>query len=374
MGGEKDKRKGSGGGTSKSNVTACVHVYLLMAEERGLLNEHSSCYQCRRVYVDHRAVNCPEKGKALTLEDYSACRLTPEMAATAQAAFAKKSKVVGGVEGGSVTVAAVFEELSDDDEGSDASSEYVFPQHMTLVSAPSIAPTSVKRVLIDTRAPPAMISLTLVNKLRLPMQRLSWPLEVSGVFLNGMKESVQVMDYIKLVILSPCTCWKSHSQMFVVCKDLHTDMILGLNFLKRNKITVNLETESVVCNNTNFDLLHLPKVSVQEEKVAPHIRHRLDKVDSQREWDWIHEGQKEAEVLWKPVLFELNALFVKESEKFAQLSEHTSSGEPMMLGLVRARVEELAFQANLAAMDEQMKKKFKAQFPSDILHAEQLLD
>ncbi|KAG6872944.1 hypothetical protein C0992_009233, partial [Termitomyces sp. T32_za158] len=193
-GGEKDKGKGSGGGTPKSNVTARVHVYPLTAEERGLLNEHSGCYQCRRVYVDHRAANCLEKGKALTLEEYNARRLTPEMAATAQVAFAKKSKAAGGAGGGSVTIAAVFEELSDDDEGSDAGSEYVFPRHMTLsclVSAPSIAPTAVKRALIDTGAPPAMISLTLVNKLGLQTRKLSRPLEVSGVFSNGTKESVR---------------------------------------------------------------------------------------------------------------------------------------------------------------------------------------
>ncbi|KAG6856295.1 hypothetical protein C0995_005689, partial [Termitomyces sp. Mi166 len=79
-----------------------------------------------------------------------------------------------------MTVAAVFEESSDKQGSSNAGDKYVLPKHMTyscFVSAPSIAPTLVENALIDSGAPPAMISSTLVASLGLPLRPLPHPLE-----------------------------------------------------------------------------------------------------------------------------------------------------------------------------------------------------
>lgn len=112
------------------------------------------------------------------------CPLLSDMAKTGLASYTAKLTQIyksnGGAAGnrsvGSVTVAAIFDRsLENEDNSSDAGSEYVLPSHLTyscFLSAPSIASTLVKNTLIDTGALPAMISLTLINKLGLLVQTL----------------------------------------------------------------------------------------------------------------------------------------------------------------------------------------------------------
>ncbi|KAG6886533.1 hypothetical protein C0992_003536, partial [Termitomyces sp. T32_za158] len=69
-----------GGGTG-----ARIYVYALTAEERKILDEHQGCYQCRRVYVEHHARDCPDKGKMLTLAEYSKRKLTTALAEAVRA-------------------------------------------------------------------------------------------------------------------------------------------------------------------------------------------------------------------------------------------------------------------------------------------------
>ncbi|KAG6875011.1 hypothetical protein C0993_011204, partial [Termitomyces sp. T159_Od127] len=107
---------GKGGGTGAMAVGGRVHVYPLTAEERRILNEHAGCYQCRKLYVEHRAAGCPDRGKTLTLEEYEKRKLTPEFAAAAQLEATRRNRgKINASSGGSVAVAAVFEESSEEE-------------------------------------------------------------------------------------------------------------------------------------------------------------------------------------------------------------------------------------------------------------------
>ncbi|KAG6875231.1 hypothetical protein C0992_004669 [Termitomyces sp. T32_za158] len=123
--------KGSAGKQTeqKTQVSAVassrVIVYPLTEEERGLIRNHSSCFRCCKLYAGHRAADCPDGDKPLTMEEYLPRKLTPEFAAAAQAVQAKKMSAKSG--SGVVTVAAVFGGSSDSEDSSDGGDEYVIP-------------------------------------------------------------------------------------------------------------------------------------------------------------------------------------------------------------------------------------------------------
>lgn len=64
------------------------------------------------------------------------------------------------------------------------------------------------------------------------------------------------------------------------------------------------------------------------------------------------EGQR------KFVHFELNVLFARESKCFAHIAKNTSTGVPVVMGMVHARIGELAFKERLKKMDARMKRCF----------------
>lgn len=137
-----------------------ILMFMLIAKEWRILDEHQGCYQCCHWYVDHCARNCPDKRKALTLLKYNKCKLTPVFAKGAKVKFLwkenlKKKRV------SSITVMAVFEGSKLDEDSSDSGSKYVIPWHITyscLVSGISIALVFIQNVLIDTGSSLALIS------------------------------------------------------------------------------------------------------------------------------------------------------------------------------------------------------------------------
>ncbi|KAG6864320.1 hypothetical protein C0993_009007 [Termitomyces sp. T159_Od127] len=333
---------GKGAGVTGDLVmgsTTRVYVYPLTAEERKILDEHRGCYQCRKVYIDHRSRDCPDKGKLLTLADYDKRKLTPAFAEAVRRERMGGGDTDKGKKG--VVVNAVFEGGSDGDSSSDAGSEYVFPHHITyscMVSAPFREPVLVKKALIDTGSPPALISQTLVTRLGLPVLRMARPLVVSGAFTaNGSKdETVMLLTYTKLVVISPCSQWESRSQIFIICPDLHSEMILGLAFLRRNKLVIDPDGDSVIDKRTGFDLLHPSefRISRREKLVEPHMKRSQEKKERRVERKWIRKGQKEMKSARRLVHFELNALFARESGRFAHLENNTPGGELLVVGMV----------------------------------------
>ncbi|KAG6887283.1 hypothetical protein C0995_016434 [Termitomyces sp. Mi166 len=261
-----------------------VYVYVLTMEEHNILTEHCGCFQCHCIYIDHLATQCLDKGEPLTLAKYNPRKLTPAFVEATLRSCAKGTALSSAP----IMVAMVFKDLSEEDTSSEVGDEYVLPKHMTyscFVSAPSITPTLVENALIDSGAPPAMISM----------------------MLN-----------------------------FIVCSNLHADLILGLQFLEKNSILIDLEVHTAVDKKMGFNLLHPPdpKKKCESRPIEPHIKRHEERKAKQVKKEWIKKGQQEMEVAQRLVHQELSELFAQRSDCFAHLEGHMAMGGPRLVGLV----------------------------------------
>ncbi|KAG6869409.1 hypothetical protein C0995_003399, partial [Termitomyces sp. Mi166 len=99
------------------NAKAHFYVYALTGEEKKILDEHRGCYQCRRIYVDHHAAACPDKGKVLSLAEYGKQKLMP---ALVEVTLKAREKGKASLFLAPMMVVAVFDESSDKQGSSDA--------------------------------------------------------------------------------------------------------------------------------------------------------------------------------------------------------------------------------------------------------------
>ena len=140
--------------------------------------------------------------------------------------------------------------MFDDSESGEAGEEWVdaneaeeymnspfdLPAHLLwtcCLDAPATcAPTPVN-TLIDHGSSPVLISRNLA-------EILFKPLLVSGAFTKKRRspETLELTHYCKLSIQSPDALWHSHTVNAIICPELYTDLILGLDFLTKNKIVV----------------------------------------------------------------------------------------------------------------------------------------
>ena len=124
---------------------------------------------------------------------------------------------------------------------------FSFPEHLKwtcMVDTPATcAPTPIT-TLIDHGCSPVLILSDLMEILCLEPHQLFKLLSVSGTFMKnrGEMDSKKVLsEYCKLHIQSPDTAWQSHAINAIICPGLHTDLILGLEFLVKNKIIIDAE-------------------------------------------------------------------------------------------------------------------------------------
>jgi hypothetical protein len=86
------------------------------------------------------------------------------------------------------------------------------------------------------------------------------PFAVSAAFITGQSRPRPVLlnEYCRLNLISQDAAWKSRTVNAIICPQLQTDLILGLDFLVRNKIVVDAELRTVIAKETGYDLLHPP--------------------------------------------------------------------------------------------------------------------
>jgi hypothetical protein len=108
------------------------------------------------------------------------------------------------------------------------------------VDAPATCTPTPVEALIDHGSSPVLISSHLAKVLCLTAKPLFKPLSVSGAFTNKEDPSKPLVlkQYCRLSIQSPDALWQSRVINAIICPELHTDLILGLDFLVRNKIVV----------------------------------------------------------------------------------------------------------------------------------------
>jgi len=217
----------------------------LTEDEKNLLRLHLGCFKCWIFYAGHLGQNCNNP-----------CP-TPEDCRHVTAAHATKAKVAYEKKNNTTTVMAVFTggATFNDSESEEAGEEWVdankaeeymnspfdLPTHLLwtccLDTPATCAPTPVN-ALIDHSSSPVLISRNLAEILCLEPHLLFKPLLVSSAFTKKRRspETLELTHYCKLSIQSPDTLWHSHTVNAIICPELYTDLILGLDFLAKNKI------------------------------------------------------------------------------------------------------------------------------------------
>lgn len=162
---------------------------------------------------------------------------------------------------------------------------FAFSEHLKwtcCIDAPcTCAPTPVS-ALIDHCSPPVLISSELVKILGLRPKPLFKPLSVSGAFMKGKRNpdsKVLLSQYCRLHIQSPDAVWKSKAINAIICPQLHTDLILGLDFLSKNQIVVDANLRTVIDKTTGYDLLNPPDPTLNRKTptLSPHERRKAER-------------------------------------------------------------------------------------------------
>jgi hypothetical protein len=218
-------------------------------------------------------------------------------------------------EGGAVFEEDVNNEDSDEFVDANEADEYMppslsLPPHLVwtcCIDTPATCAPTPMKALIDHGSPAVLISSTLAEILCLTPRPLFKTLLVSGAFNkeNTLSSGPLVLThYCRLLIQSPDAAWKSRAINAVICPNLHTDLILGLDFLVKNKIVVDAHLRTAIAKETGFDLLNPPDAKSNQKMPVrhPHQRH---KVEAQQ----VRSGQTATRKLRALVHMELTALF-----------------------------------------------------------------
>jgi hypothetical protein len=108
-----------------------------------------------------------------------------------------------------------------------------------------------------------LISEQTVKLYGLVPHKLFKPFTVSAAFVSGQPcaDPVLLSHYCRLDLISPDARWKSRTLNTIICPNLQTDIILGLDFLIRNKIVVDTELRTAIAKESGFDLMNPPETS-----------------------------------------------------------------------------------------------------------------
>jgi hypothetical protein len=344
------------GSNSYTPMVGFVAIPKLMQPKKDLLDLHQGCYKCRMFYAGHFSHTCTAERPSLE----TCKRVTTVHAMRAKAAYEKSTAPV---------MAAVFDTgldkdfVNEDFVNSDEFEEYVppyklssLPEHLwwnCCIDAPfTCAPTPIC-TLIDHGAPPVLISEETVEIYGLIRRKLFKPYAVSAAFILGQPRAQPVLltEYCRLNLQSPDAAWKSWTLNAIICPQLQTDIILGLDFLVKNKIVVDAELRTVIAKESGFDLLHPPDptLSCIPMVVSPAARRR-------RDCRLLEAGIKHARMLRRIVHKELHRRFEKQPSRF-DLSNHCT-GTGNLVGLITTRITQLATESCLSKLNLKMKHKF----------------
>ena len=359
---------------TSSTAPTTVPLSPLTDDEKNLLRLHLGCFKCRIFYAGHLGRNC--NNPRPTPEDCR--RVTAAYAAKANGAYEKKNN--------STTIAAVFtggatfndsESEGEGEEWVDANEaeEYVtspfdLPAHLIwtccLDTPATCAPTPVN-ALIDHGSSPVLISRDLAEILCLTPRPLFKPLSVSGAFAKKRKspEALELTHYCKISIQSPDALWHSRTIDAIICPELYTDLILGLDFLSKNKIVVDADLRTAIAKESGYDLLNPPDPETKKKQVVKSPAEKR-KIEARL----IKDGQQQTRKLRTLVHMELRALFDENEERFNL--EAFTTGPPNVIAAIKVQLKQLAGLATLQKLDLKMKAQFPDRFPTDIPHVTKL--
>ncbi|KAF8224209.1 hypothetical protein L208DRAFT_1312759, partial [Tricholoma matsutake] len=321
---------------SFTSTTNTMPLPRLMEEEKNLLLIHRGCYKCRIFYAGHMLRECPiaratlDACKGVTIENATRAKAAFERSTSSAAAGAPTTTHVTAVFGDSDNE-DYFQDILSEGEGNECVSSILgLPHHLKwtcCIDAPlTCGPTPID-ALIDHGCPPVLISTELVEILGLVPKKLFKVMSVSGAFTKNQRKPDSMLllsHYCRLHIQSPDAIWKSRIVNAIICPQLHMDLILGLDFLVRNHIVVDVKERTAIAKDMSYDLLN-----------------------------------------------PLDPCTLRKMTLTFDFSKETCCG-PDIVGLVRTRIEQLATLVELQHLDVEFKKKYQDLFPTDIPHMKDL--
>ena len=292
----------SGGfrGSNNLRTTKCLRCPKLLPSEFELLEKHNGCRKCRRFYINHHASDCPNEFP--NPDTYTT--LTEEMALKAMSSAAIASTYNAHMPSSTIntpfipqstysaqptcyveevpndsssnhvqtSVAAVLPSASStpfvlgtgdsDTESSNSTVSPISVPHYIWhanVHGVSEFPTPVD-CLLDNGAHLVLIRPETVADLGLKIRKLHKP-QLATVAIKSKRHTFHLFDYVHLTFSSLNNAWTSQPVRALIAADLCTNILLGLPFLKHNKIVIDHDSDTVIDKITGFDLLNENKIS-----------------------------------------------------------------------------------------------------------------
>ncbi|KAF9455867.1 hypothetical protein BDZ94DRAFT_1355150 [Collybia nuda] len=344
---------------TKASSSTPIYVGKLTDNKRCIIAAHKGCNKCRKLYVkDHFPCSLP----ILLKSEY--VPLTDEITEAAKRAYMKSAKKPNTKP---AYIAAVFPESSDEEDtadkeepemGSEEYNEYVtkpfhsLPRHFwwkCCISAPNTCAPDPIVAFIDNGASPALISAEKADYYGLELIKLKKPFPISNTFTTHGDDGISSLThYIKLFVQSPNAQWKARFVHALVCPGLHTNLILGLDFLQCNKIVVDTDLRTVIAKETNFDLMNPPNLKLA--RIPIKISHHQRRKDELRA---LNLGRAETTVKRRAVHAKLSSLFASSPACFNL--DTNIVPEPCYIGMIRECIVRLAAQSKLLKLDAKYK-------------------
>ncbi len=268
---------------SNASTSDRTPVPTLTNPERALLKEHKGCFKCRRFYAGHRHDDCTEwpsrPYKALTSADtlaaqkaYNANAAKPQGKSVAAVNVATPSCIQECEDDDDdsedfaynpVPVAAVYASFvgalgTDTDDTWNSDSAYVRGRSPHLIWRARLSCSSLDKdepLLIDTGAPANLISAATVAAHNLRLRPLPQPMPFSNAFSG---EELIATQWVRMSISSTCGGYSSRSMRFIVVPEHCYPVILGVPFLAKNKLLVDMHRRALWLDGTTTNILNLP--------------------------------------------------------------------------------------------------------------------
>jgi hypothetical protein len=366
--------------------------------ERRLLFDNEGCLKCRKFFVAHKSVNCPNGWptasgyRTLTQADVDRARNGGKGKGVAAAVNVGENDVpahpVAVVMGSTKEPAAYMpanmssviergnESISENSVSTSASVPLYTPVpdikgNITLTAndPPFYSPHFLWKCevasrgdalllmvesLIDNGSQPVLIESALTTSLGLKCRKLYKPHKIRLAMMaeGGGREEIALTEWVKLKVSDPSHLWTTRSVCTIVVPTLCSPILLGLPFLVRNNIVIDHAARTVIDKVLQFDLVN-PQPRAAPPPPKPKLRDIFKKITAN------HELMKK----------ELKAVCAERKVTVDSRIEIVK--KPDIVAAVRECLEVLAAQEKLIKLGKQIKAEFADVF-EPIPHVDRL--
>ena len=363
----------------------------LLPIEYELLDKHNGCCKCRRFYVNHRVPDCPNDFP----DPDNYVTLTESMALQSMANAAIASTYNGGNPSASSSStntafpsatfspnipSAFVEEVQNNNPNppttltsvaailpSSSSGSFALGNgESDTESDPSIvSPISVPHYiwhanvhgtaefpipidcLLDNGAHLVLIRPETVVDLGLKIRKLVKP-QCATLAIKSQRQTFFLSDYVVLSLSSLNNAWTSRPVRALIAPDLCINILLGLPFLKHNKIVIDHDSDTAIDKTCGFDILN-------ENAAHPLITPKLPRLSPKEKRDSILHTRRQvlSELKWTCAE---RLRFLEQNNGF----ENVTPFNP--IASIRKTIERLASQTELQNLENKIKSEYKSIF------------